>query len=67
MVDQNSNYALQTSEVYVHYGKKMAINNVALNFDEHVNQSIPHYKDIQKYARRTPRLTRCVGVFLVEG
>ncbi len=32
MVDQNSNYALQTSEVYVHYGKKMAINNVALNF-----------------------------------
>ena len=23
--------------------------NVALNFDEHVNQSIPHYKDIQKY------------------
>ena len=32
MVDQNSNYALQTSEVYVHYGTKMAINNVALNF-----------------------------------
>ena len=24
-------------------------NNVALNFDEHVSQSIPHYKDIQKY------------------
>ena len=24
-------------------------NNVALSFDEHVNQSIPHYKDIQKY------------------
>ena len=31
MVD-NNNFALKTNNVYVHYGNKMAINNVALDF-----------------------------------
>ena len=32
MVDNNINFALKTNNVYVHYGSKMAINNVALDF-----------------------------------
>ena len=32
MVDNNINFALKTNNVYVHYGNKMAINNVALDF-----------------------------------
>jgi len=32
MVDNNINFALKTNNVYVHYGSKMAINNVSLDF-----------------------------------
>jgi len=32
MVKENINYALTTSDGYVHYANKMAINNVSVNF-----------------------------------
>lgn len=34
MVD-NNNFALKTNNVFVHYGNKMAINNVALDFPKY--------------------------------
>ena len=68
MVD-NNNFALKTNNVYVHYGNKMAINNVALDFPKNEVTSLigPSGCGKSTFLRYLNRMNDVIDSCKVEG
>ena len=69
MVDNNINYALKTNNVYVHYGSKMAINNVAIDFPKNEVTSLigPSGCGKSTFLRCLNRMNDVIDICKVEG